>query len=331
MVGVLARLSVVVRVVVEVDALDPDGRRRRPARRGEQPGGGLEERRRSGGQLGPHLGTGRADGVHGPADRAVAALGVVGGDVLVELLRGGGGLVGQPRDTRTEVGAVVARPVGDRAEELGRLLGHAADVAAPVPVRARPVLAHVDLLPRCLAFGAGSSNRTRSTPSSSTRGARDPEPGQAGGQGEEATVLADGHDELVAAAREVDLVAADERQPEPHLDAAADRDDLERALHAWAWRPGRRRRTASAARPAERLDPDRLDRAVLRAPQRQPGERLLDLLAARRPGPAPSRPASRRRPRPGRPGWRRRRRRGSRRARASCTSGAPPPARRTRA
>ena len=97
----------------------------------------------------PHLRAGLAHGVHGPADRAVEALGVAGGDVLVD----------------------VAGPV----TRSGRRPSRPARRAAWRPRRrrcrpVRPAGGVIRLAPSWPSWSRGrSSNETRSTPSSSTR------------------------------------------------------------------------------------------------------------------------------------------------------------------
>ena len=130
--------------------------------------------------------------------------------------------------------------------------------------------------------------------------------------------------------REVDLGPGDERQRQSQHGARAVPGQPERPVAA-----GRGQRVVRAVHLAgelgERGHADGLPGAVDRAPHREPGEGLVDLgqHLVLRPHPAGP-PVVARHPR-GRPGWRRRRRRGSRTATASCRSGGPRPARRSRA
>ena len=123
---VLARVAVVeVDVRVEVDVLRRRTRRLGGAGGRQQPGRGLQQRRRRLGEVGPHLRAGLAHGVHGPADRAVGALRAARRDVLVDVVQRARPAMRPP--ALADVGALVARPVGQRAEQLGGLLADAAD------------------------------------------------------------------------------------------------------------------------------------------------------------------------------------------------------------
>ena len=107
--------------------------------RRQHAGRGLHQRGGCHGEVGPDLGAQLADGVHGAADRAHGALGRPGREVLVDLVRRGGDLVDEVvREAAravADLGAVLAGPPGQGAEQLGGLLGERAHlgVARPSP------------------------------------------------------------------------------------------------------------------------------------------------------------------------------------------------------
>ena len=92
----------------------------------------------------------------GPAQRAVPAV-VARREVRVHVVRGARDLVGETAERRADVGTVLAGPLGDGAEQLGRLLGGGADRLAWV-AWVRHVASALSL--------CSSTNRTCSSPCS---------------------------------------------------------------------------------------------------------------------------------------------------------------------
>ena len=115
-------------IVVEVDLLDAGAARGSRHGGRQQPGGGLHQRARRRGQVRAHLRAGLPHDVDHLADRAVAALLAAGREVLVDVVRRGRATWPASRGRRRSARCRwSARPVRERAEQLGGLLADAAD------------------------------------------------------------------------------------------------------------------------------------------------------------------------------------------------------------
>ena len=137
------------------------------------------------GELRPHLRAGLAHGVHGAADRAVGALGVAGRDVLVDVADPVAATWSPAQSASAPSSLAASSPTLPTGSSWGGVIRRAPSWPS---VRCGRIL-----------------ERTRSTPSSSTRAPVDLQPGQARGQREQPAVGADGHHQLVAVAGQVDL------------------------------------------------------------------------------------------------------------------------------
>ena len=286
----------------------PLGAPRSPGRASPRPaartGPGAPRGRRH--QLLLDLGAQLAHQVHGPADRAVGALGRTGGQVAS---RSGVASLAQPERRPSSLTASSATEPTASARRRRSSRGR------------RPGSCH-------LPVSSTGPRRTAPAAHPAPPGPGDAIARQAGWERDQPTIRSHGHDQIVAIARQMNLGARDERQREPQHGAVLAAADPERAAAPCASPAGRRRAyssRASASAPSPRPAPRAGTPSARSAARRRtpPTRSSTSSWATTQPARQSSAP------RPGRSGWRRRRRRGSRRATASCTHGAPRRARRS--